>query len=619
MERDSEGTTAGFSTQSNAFTYRCRGEAKRMLGDFKGALEDLNLADRYQPNNPFILKLRGDTKRMLGDVQGAMNDLTRSFQLDPTDVSTLRCRVLTLIYIEEYEEALKDLNMADQLNPNDSWIIGYRGDVKRLLGDYVGANEEVCRAIELDTNNAYALKIRGEIRRFIGNPAGALVDLNRAAQLQPNDEFILRCRGDVKRKLGDLQGALEDLNVAYKLSPSCFILKCRGDTKHMLGDLEGALEDLNKADQIAPNDAFTLLIRGETKQKLADYEGSLKDLNRAHQLDPFCVRTLRSRGLTKQKLGDLQGALEDFNVAVRLDSTDSVNGVSIPVEGKTVESPDEDNKMTPKIEEKKSQSAVVPGGVLQIPFESLLLREKLGEGGYGEVWLADWREIKVAVKKVKSTMLADLSHEAKTLITLRYKYFVTLNGISEDPKTNNLILVMEYMKHGSLYDLLFKQNVKMARPEIIQIALDSAKGLSYLHSQNPVVIHRDFKSENVLLHSGKKRAKIADFGTAKFLLPSVQAKTVIGTAGLSMPPEMVEEEEYDEKVDVFMFGMVLYEMLTNKRLPQLEEKARLQRIRTNISDEKLAELIVRCCMSDPAERLSIRQVIEALKKIKKEQ
>jgi serine/threonine protein kinase len=78
---------------------------------------------------------------------------------------------------------------------------------------------------------------------------------------------------------------------------------------------------------------------------------------------------------------------------------------------------------------------------------------------------------------------------------------VTLNGISEDPKTNNLILVMEYMKHGSLYDLLFKQNVKMARPEIIQIALDSAKGLSYLHSQNPVVIHRDFKSENVLVSS----------------------------------------------------------------------------------------------------------------------
>ena len=82
---------------------------------------------------------------------------------------------------------------------------------------------------------------------------------------------------------------------------------------------------------------------------------------------------------------------------------------------------------------------------------------------------------------------------------MRYKFIVTLTGVSVDPKTNDLLLVMEYMKHGSLEDLLFKQSVKMSPSDIVQIALDVAKGLNFLHSQHPIVIHRDMKSANVLV------------------------------------------------------------------------------------------------------------------------
>ncbi len=67
------------------------------------------------------------------------------------------------------------------------------------------------------------------------------------------------------------------------------------------------------------------------------------------------------------------------------------------------------------------------------------------------------------------------------------------------PDTCEIMLVMEYIKHGSLQDLLFKHNVKLERHQVIQLALDVAKGLNYLHCLTPKIIHRDLKGGNILV------------------------------------------------------------------------------------------------------------------------
>ena len=79
----------------------------------------------------------------------------------------------------------------------------------------------------------------------------------------------------------------------------------------------------------------------------------------------------------------------------------------------------------------------------------------------------------------------------------------------------NLCVVMEFMTAGSLNDLLHKQGVKLTLAQTIHIATDVAMGCHYLHKQKPMIIHRDLKSQNVLLtHHGL--AKIADFGLSRF-------------------------------------------------------------------------------------------------------
>ncbi len=79
-------------------------------------------------------------------------------------------------------------------------------------------------------------------------------------------------------------------------------------------------------------------------------------------------------------------------------------------------------------------------------------------------------------------------------------------GITRDSKTNEIMLVMEFMQHGSLEDLLFPkhatcQKVTLECQDVIQIALDVATGLKYLHSQRPKIVHRDLNSANILVSS----------------------------------------------------------------------------------------------------------------------
>lgn len=140
---------------------------------------------------------------------------------------------------------------------------------------------------------------------------------------------------------------------------------------------------------------------------------------------------------------------------------------------------------------------------------------------------------------------------------------------------------MEYIKDGSLANVLKKQKqqdeqgFKQKEPEftheqVLRIATDIAKGLKCLHELTPRIIHRDLKCENVLVGKVQKlsfsgnnilqvyrkeqqyRAKITDFGTAKFLNTSSQADSVVGTLGF-YAPEVLNEQRYDEKVDIYAY------------------------------------------------------------------
>ncbi|KAK1403111.1 Chitin elicitor receptor kinase 1 [Heracleum sosnowskyi] len=192
------------------------------------------------------------------------------------------------------------------------------------------------------------------------------------------------------------------------------------------------------------------------------------------------------------------------------------------------------------------------------------LANKIGQGGFGSVYYAELRGEKVAVKKMDMQASKVFLAELKVLTNVHHLNLVRLIGYSVE---SSLIIVYEFIENGNLCQHLrgFSGKKPLSWSRRLQIALDSARGLEYIHEHtNPAYIHRDIKSPNILLDKNL-RAKVADFGLTKLVevgTGSLQTQ-LVGTFGY-MPPEYAQYGEVSTKIDVYAFGVVLYELISAK-------------------------------------------------------
>ena len=170
----------------------------------------------------------------------------------------------------------------------------------------------------------------------------------------------------------------------------------------------------------------------------------------------------------------------------------------------------------------------------------------------------------MAVKRLKyqhlnEELVSKFSVEVAILSRVRHRNAVGFVGaVTEQP---NLCIVMEYMDAGSLHQAIHKQNLVLPLPRLLQVAMDVAQGCHYLHRQKPMIIHRDLKSQNILL-TQQGVAKIADFGLSRFFQQDVASMTgQVGTPGWTAP-EVYKHNSYNHKVDVYSFAVVLAECLS---------------------------------------------------------
>jgi serine/threonine protein kinase len=152
-------------------------------------------------------------------------------------------------------------------------------------------------------------------------------------------------------------------------------------------------------------------------------------------------------------------------------------------------------------------------------------------------------------------MKQEFVEEMRYLSKLRHPCVTTIMGAvtGKDP-----MLVMEYMEHGSLYDLLHNETLCIEGELLLPILRDVSQGVRFLHSANPQVIHGDLKAQNILVDS-KFRAKVADFGLS-------QKKNLGGTGTpFWMAPELLRAESANTAAtDVYSFGIILYEVYSRR-------------------------------------------------------
>jgi len=197
-------------------------------------------------------------------------------------------------------------------------------------------------------------------------------------------------------------------------------------------------------------------------------------------------------------------------------------------------------------------------------------KRKIGEGGYGMVYLGFIGTHEIAVKKMKASKSKEFFAELKVLCKVHHINVVELIGYAAGE--DHLYLVYEYVQNESLsehlHDPMLKGNQPLSWTARTQIAMDAARGIEYIHDHTKACyVHRDIKTSNILLDDGL-RAKVADFGLVKLVERSDEedcfATRLVGTPGY-LPPESVLELHMTTKSDVYAFGVVLAELITGLR------------------------------------------------------
>lgn len=270
----------------------------------------------------------------------------------------------------------------------------------------------------------------------------------------------------------------------------------------------------------------------------------------------------------------------------------------------------------------------------------------LGDGGFGIVYKAKLANgTTVAIKKLVQNGAQgprEFQAEMETLGQIHHENLVSLLGYC--CYNEEMLLVYEYFVNGSLDDWLYESEEEAAKllfPLRIRIALETARGLAFLHHGcTHLIIHRDMKSSNILLNESFK-AVLTDFGMARIMdIDCSHVSTVVaGTPGY-VPPEYSQTWRATTKGDVYSFGVVMLELLSGKRPTgphfngkcgsNLIEMARIlvaEGNATAVCDENVLrsgkaeaisaflDLAMRCTKASPLNRPAMLEVVQTLETI----
>jgi len=194
--------------------------------------------------------------------------------------------------------------------------------------------------------------------------------------------------------------------------------------------------------------------------------------------------------------------------------------------------------------------------------------EVLGKGAFKTVYKAfdqleglevAWNQIKVGDLLRNNDDLERLRSEVRLLKTLKHKNIIKFYNSWLDRKNNNINFITEVFTSGTLRQYRIKHK-KVDIRALKKWSRQILSGLVYLHSHDPPVIHRDLKCDNIFVNGNQGEVKIGDLGLATILDNARSAHSIIGTPEF-MAPELYDEE-YNELVDIYAFGMCLLELVT---------------------------------------------------------
>ncbi|KAJ6796256.1 putative serine/threonine-protein kinase [Iris pallida] len=265
----------------------------------------------------------------------------------------------------------------------------------------------------------------------------------------------------------------------------------------------------------------------------------------------------------------------------------------------------------------------------EILWEDLTIGEQIGQGSCGTVYHALWYGSDVAVKVFSKQGFSDdviisFRQEVSLMKGLRHPNILLFMGAVTSPE--RLCIVTEFLPRGSLFRLLQRNTMKFDWRRRSHMALDIARGMNYLHHCNPPIIHRDLKSSNLLVDKNWT-VKVGDFGLSRLKHDTYLAtKTGKGTPQW-MAPEVLRNEPSDEKSDVYSYGVILWEIVTEKipwdNLNSMQVIGAVGFMNQRLElpkdlDSQWVTIIESCWHSDPERRPTFQELLGRFKDLQRQ-
>lgn len=254
----------------------------------------------------------------------------------------------------------------------------------------------------------------------------------------------------------------------------------------------------------------------------------------------------------------------------------------------------------------------------------------MGDGSFGTVYRGRCRSKDVAIKVLHTQdwdekTLAAFRQEVAIVSKIFHPNIVLFMGACTVP--GNMMIITELMPKGDLETLLQDHKKELSLLLRMRMAKDAALGITWLHGSNPQFIHRDLKTSNLLVDENY-RIKICDFGLSQIKAHGEKLSDGIdGAKGtpLWMAPEVMMGKEFNEKCDVYSFGIVLWELLTREEpyqefttFEEFRHAVCYKHARPQIppnTNPNLRTLIECCWQPDPERRPSFPQIVNALEHV----
>jgi tetratricopeptide (TPR) repeat protein len=297
-----------------------RGNARRSIRDFDGAIKDLDEALKLPRPTAVLHVWRAEALTAKGEFEKAMADFAAALTIEPRRRCTFCSRGRSFLAQGKTDEALSDFEEALKIDPKHSEALHLRGHARKAKGDLPGAILDYSEAVKQEPNSFDILLSRARALEKTGDAVEAAADLEAALKIEPTTRCGYCQRGNLLKTRGRAEEAYRDFTEALKFDPAhSEAYNNRGTISKEKGDKDAALRDFEAAIKCDPRNTAPLVNRGNLLADARDFAGAKADYDAALRINPRFALARVNRGGTFLEQGKYEDAIADFTEAIKVD------------------------------------------------------------------------------------------------------------------------------------------------------------------------------------------------------------------------------------------------------------------------------------------------------------